>query len=840
MKSRRGITTIVATVFLIAVVVASLTYITYSLELMANFSEQLVTEEVRKKNVQDEAFELVFVNMTDAATPTVFKLDATIQNTGEIPLKITTLWLDKQNENDVVRKIPIDLTIAPGRTFNLIDESIDIDVDSDAGYSMKFITTRGETQTFYLNSAGTESLDIQAFAIPNSVPTGFDTTFIMTVVNNMTNNRELHNLVPTEPICDTDCTKLNGPNPESFPSLKPGDVATFRWDYRLSGDIDDTFTFTGSLVGGLPENIASDTVTIGNILEAELAGQSISAVGFGAPESAPGVFVLHTENNGIPPLADYQMSLGIPDSSGTFQIFDDAGDIINWFSANATISDVHIPEGNWNASLRYNSPRLPSGMAAAASTIHDDNQGHTLHFNTDSSLARKDSGQISACTDLVDSGTLFGATWSATGGYANSGAYYFDGSDYITITNDGSKGSCNYSDKQDVSVAGWFNADSGGDNDQWIFSKEDTNEGGYEVFLDSGILKFRFIDDDGDSVDCTTSSTDLRDGNWHHFAGTWNTSGSCELYLDGTSVDTDSSGSVGHEHENDDDLYIGHKISTAPNAGGFEGYIDDIMYWNDYELTSSDVTALYEYSFGDNAHQLNFFVYNATGAGVNDENVITALNAGMPWRDQMTFTDVNDLYAGANFSASNVPAVVLSQSLDGRFNFTMSYSGTEDFNLWIDDSELDGNPNKLSSYLQIPLPPPPEILPTYYEHDNDNKVTLFIYNADASGAWLTYQGTRVIFNGTGGHFAGLINTVNNHVDPTVTISSSQDGPFIGSNSQADVVFWHPTVAPSASQPSNPEKIIPGTYQVSIYLNGYDEVGSIIVRSINMGNVLVVD
>jgi len=40
MKSHRGIATIVATVFLVAIVVGALTYISYSLETMANFSEQ--------------------------------------------------------------------------------------------------------------------------------------------------------------------------------------------------------------------------------------------------------------------------------------------------------------------------------------------------------------------------------------------------------------------------------------------------------------------------------------------------------------------------------------------------------------------------------------------------------------------------------------------------------------------------------------------------------------------------------------------------------------------------------------------------------------------------------
>ena len=131
MKSRRGLSSVVGAVFLIAVVIGALTYVSSSLETMANFSEQLAVDESRQNALLDEKFELTFVNVTDSD-----KLDATIKNTGQIPLEITNLYLDEQGINDVVRKIAIDKTIAPGKSFNFLTEGIDVDALSSAGYSV--------------------------------------------------------------------------------------------------------------------------------------------------------------------------------------------------------------------------------------------------------------------------------------------------------------------------------------------------------------------------------------------------------------------------------------------------------------------------------------------------------------------------------------------------------------------------------------------------------------------------------------------------------------------------------------------------------------------------------
>ena len=82
---------------------------------------------------------------------------------------------------------------------------------------------------------------------------------------------------------------------------------------------------------------------------------------------------------------------------------------------------------------------------------------------------------------------------------------------------------------------------------------------------------------------------------------------------------------------------------------------------------------------------------------------------------------------------------------------------------------------------------PPDPLPVFNSQTQSSKVTFFAYNAGSEGVWFTYQGTRIVFNGTAGHFTGIIDTVS---DGTIisTMNANTDSPFIKRNSQADLVF----------------------------------------------------
>ena len=84
-----------------------------------------------------------------------------------------------------------------------------------------------------------------------------------------------------------------------------------------------------------------------------------------------------------------------------------------------------------------------------------------------------------------------------------------------------------------------------------------------------------------------------------------------------------------------------------------------------------------------------------------------------------------------------------------------------------------------------------------------------------------------------------MNTVDDGVT-VVTMSADTDSPFIDDDVTADIVFWHPQSIPIATAPDPAEKIPLGTYDVTVFLNGYDEDGTIFIRSISLGEVLVVD
>ena len=498
-------------------------------------------------------------------------------------------------------------------------------------------------------------------------------------------------------------------------------------------------------------------------------------------------------------------------------------------------------------------------MGAGASVIYNtavNGGGHTLHFNTDSTIARKDSGQMSACTSLVDSGTLSGATWGANTGVNGSGAYYLDGvNDYITIAHTSTLKSCNNPDGQLVSIAGWFKSPvTANHNNQTIFWKYDDDNtdgerGGFRVELgdgtaaNHGAVFFLMIDDAGGTTTCKSDEPNGDGGanylnnQWHHFAAVEYAAGKCKLYIDGVQkADVIGTATITDHYTPSaiSNVYIG--VDRSINKD-FTGYIDDIMFWNSYSLTASDVTALFNHSFGANSTRLNFYLNNATGVGTTVNVLAADTNYGMKWVDPMNHVDLDDLWAGGNWTKA-LPAVGLKGVSANRLNFTVGYASGAPLNLRVDDKNLDGaTTTLLSSYIQTPKADPD--LPGFNVHDNDNKVTFFAFNGIGNGVWFTYQGTRIVFNGTGGHFTGIVDTVNNGI-VTATLDSNTDSPFIDEVMPADVVFWHPQNIPTASQPADSEKIPPGTYDVKVYLNGYDELGTVFIRSIDVGSIKVVD
>jgi hypothetical protein len=662
------------------------------------------------------------------------------------------------------------------------------------------------------------------------------------------------------------CEKLSGPTPATYDTLNRGDVAIFEWSYTLDGDDGEFITFTSGIENGFPGNTDSETVTIKTVQLSNIASQSISTLGFGQTTTVENVFVLHDETFGIPSGANnYQLSSLVPDSSGTTLTFNGASPSYEFFSANVTVTDAHFPAGNWNASLRYYNDHLPSGMHDDADTIWQDDGdgdkgvGMILHFEDVSETSglydsQEDPNCYALATNLGSASKVGSIAHSTTMGVNGSGAYFFDGSGQYLVVDVLDHGICNNPHNTGYSLAAWFRSTaipSWDDEQVVIYLWDDVGAGdmgGYKIELGDGTsdqrgtVFFTNLDEAGGTNGCQsygdteTGSIDYADGNWHHVVVTMKGS-DCNMYIDGTLVDTDGGGSDHLDAGTDDYVYIGANESGAEE---FFGYIDDVMMWEAYvldEVTDGDVTALFEHSFGYNSTNMNFVISNYTDTGVLSDTIVSSNDYGMKWSDQGHYASDNDIFTGGNYTVS-LPEVRLNLLDDNnRLGFTMSFASGEPLEFYLDDSALDGaGGNLLSSYLQPTTLVSPQILPAFYTWDQDFPlVEFFVYSSGEEGSWLTYQGTRIVFNGTNGNYSGLVSQIDGVV---MTINS--DSPFIARNSDIDIDFYPPQTAPTIVPPGEDEKVIPGIYDVTVFLNGYNEDGSIFLRSINLGTITVIE
>ena len=399
MRTHRGLSAVVGTVFLVAVVIGALSYVTYSMNILGNFSESLITEEKRQKDKQGEAFEITSVEITPAS-----KLDGIITNTGQIPLEIKSLWIEEVGAANSVKKFDIGTTIAPGNQLDLID-SVDFDMDAAKGYAMKVVSGRGEVQTFYVNSVGSNSLYLTSRTIPEVVSTEFDTTVLFTVTNNSTNNAPILNLTPDTlgvdvSTCTPSCTAtyVSGPTPSFYPSLKQGETATFAWVYTVAGADANKITFTASLLNGVPTNTATSTVEVRDIVSALESGTAIESQGLGSLSRGSHVLLFHQETDRTPSTS-YQMFSATADGGNNGLKIELDSTTPNFFTNNGT-NIINIPAGDWITSLRLQSEALPTSLKGEGEDM-------IFHFNVNE--ANPDNSESTATADLEGCGPV---TWT--------------------------------------------------------------------------------------------------------------------------------------------------------------------------------------------------------------------------------------------------------------------------------------------------------------------------------------------------------------------------------------------------------------------------------------------
>ena len=263
MKSRRALSTVVGAVFAIIALTSTVTYVSYSMGILDNYNQSVLTKNQQLSDVNKEKFQISSVTIPNN------KLNITVVNTGGVPINFTKIWIQNTTSSattDWVRSyVPTHNFVVPGGVLTNIGQSVN--VISANSYNVKLVTSRGNTQQFNINSVGAQPLNIQLLAFPTTVPSGFKSELVMMLINNSTST--LVNVSPNNPTLtinnvanDNPTCVLGGLTPTQYSTIAPGTTAIFTWDITVTGTGGDSCTasFTTPLKGGHAQTLTSPAI----------------------------------------------------------------------------------------------------------------------------------------------------------------------------------------------------------------------------------------------------------------------------------------------------------------------------------------------------------------------------------------------------------------------------------------------------------------------------------------------------------------------------------------------------------------------------------------------------
>src|SRR5579863_5137514 len=115
MNSRRGISTVVGAVFFVIIFTTAITFVTYDMNLLNNFTSAFVSKSQSDADANHEQFSISAVKIANN------KFNITVQNLGSIPITLDRLWV--QNKTDITwgtSKYTINQIVYPGNSLSQI------------------------------------------------------------------------------------------------------------------------------------------------------------------------------------------------------------------------------------------------------------------------------------------------------------------------------------------------------------------------------------------------------------------------------------------------------------------------------------------------------------------------------------------------------------------------------------------------------------------------------------------------------------------------------------------------------------------------------------------------
>ena len=372
-KSKRGISTIIGGVFIVAIIILGVTVIIRGLELQSDLGQTIVEQSGLNDEKGKEDLKLWDVKIENE------KFNMTLVNTGSLPVHMVRLWVTNTTDtNGWHQYYELDEIINPNESTYLGD-TLPLVALNSSSYKIKIVTERGNSNIFQLLSPKDNAIEMSLIGTPRSLPTNQNLTLLFGVKNNFTEGSMVQIIEPivswtiTEaPIGEETATVtlVEGPTPVTEESLILGETVFFEYLYTLTGDVDDLVTFNATITDAKIGNFVTETVylTLDNF-----ALESGSSVEAGILASQPGTIdpdTLFYHRGSV--LDGYEIDHVIPiTTSGVEHELNSTSTTVKFYTKNMT-SDARFGDSglpSYRFDHRWDYYTEPSGDSASVTIL---------------------------------------------------------------------------------------------------------------------------------------------------------------------------------------------------------------------------------------------------------------------------------------------------------------------------------------------------------------------------------------------------------------------------------------------------------------------------------------
>jgi len=265
MNKRRGLSSVIGMIFLVVVLSSTIGYFTYGIDLIEQLQNELVMKGIESYDQLRENFKITDIRIDEG------KFNLTIQNTGELPINFTRLWVNNVTDNLwPLQNFTVNKISSPGQVLYNVGQNLNLYALESQSYTLRLITERGNSFNVQVSSPQDKVLEMNLFSTPRSVLTVQNVTIWYGVTNNLTDGSILQLITPQiEDPPDTtggaSAIYQDGPIPATKESLTPGDTAFFKWIYRVTGSEGETVIFNATINNAKQGNYVTEPVEFVNI-----------------------------------------------------------------------------------------------------------------------------------------------------------------------------------------------------------------------------------------------------------------------------------------------------------------------------------------------------------------------------------------------------------------------------------------------------------------------------------------------------------------------------------------------------------------------------------------------